>query len=526
MEKMLGVMLDCSRNAVMNVDTIKKYASLIKKMGYNTLMLYTEDTYEVNNQPFIGYMRGRYTKDEIKEIDAYCCDIGIELIPCIQTLAHLEGMLRWRDVYEEIRDCDNILLANHEKTYQLISDMFSTISECFSTNKIHIGMDEAYMVGLGKYRTLYGDMDRFDIINNHLHKVCEIAEKYNFECMIWSDMFCKLALNIESQYETADLSQLKEKAALPDNVSLVYWDYYSTDYERYANNIKTNKAFGKKVYFAGGAWTWKGFIPDNDFSIKTTQPAVTACNDYDVDGMFITLWGDDGNECSKFSVLPTLMYMAELSRGNSDIESIKKKFEEIVHCDFDSFLLMDKLDTPGGKHTESPNRYILYNDLFMGLSDWRCSEKDEEYYTNLANELGEVEKSEYRYLFDTAKKLAEVLALKVNLGNITRSAYLKNDISELKKLADKYDVLIKKIEDFHGTFEEQWMKEYKPHGFDVQDLRIGGLIQRIKSLKNRLNKYITGEIKNIPELEEERLEAECLPRWSHYVSANIVSHSV
>ena len=36
MEKMLGVMLDCSRNAVMKPETVKHYANIVKKMGYNT----------------------------------------------------------------------------------------------------------------------------------------------------------------------------------------------------------------------------------------------------------------------------------------------------------------------------------------------------------------------------------------------------------------------------------------------------------------------------------------------------------
>ena len=89
MEKMLGAMVDCSRNAVMNVPTVKKFAKLIRSMGYNTLMLYTEDTYEVDNQPAFGYQRGRYSQEELRELDQYCLSIGIELIPCIQTLAHL-----------------------------------------------------------------------------------------------------------------------------------------------------------------------------------------------------------------------------------------------------------------------------------------------------------------------------------------------------------------------------------------------------------------------------------------------------
>ena len=52
MSNMLGVMLDCSRNAVMKPEQVKQYARIIRDMGYNTLMLYTEDTYEVENQPF------------------------------------------------------------------------------------------------------------------------------------------------------------------------------------------------------------------------------------------------------------------------------------------------------------------------------------------------------------------------------------------------------------------------------------------------------------------------------------------
>ena len=45
-DKLLGVMLDCSRDAVYTVETLKNYFRLLKKMGYNSVQLYTEDTYE------------------------------------------------------------------------------------------------------------------------------------------------------------------------------------------------------------------------------------------------------------------------------------------------------------------------------------------------------------------------------------------------------------------------------------------------------------------------------------------------
>ena len=64
----VGVMLDCSRGAVYSVETLKKYIDVLKKMVFSSLQLYTEDTYEVGGEPFFGYLRGRYSKEELKEL--------------------------------------------------------------------------------------------------------------------------------------------------------------------------------------------------------------------------------------------------------------------------------------------------------------------------------------------------------------------------------------------------------------------------------------------------------------------------
>ena len=38
-------------------------------MDYNALMLYTEDTYTVKNEKYFGYLRGRFTADELRELE-------------------------------------------------------------------------------------------------------------------------------------------------------------------------------------------------------------------------------------------------------------------------------------------------------------------------------------------------------------------------------------------------------------------------------------------------------------------------
>ena len=119
----MGVMVDCSRNAVYTVDALKRFIILLEKMGFNMLMLYTEDTFEIPEEPYFGYFRGRYTQAEIKEIDAFAKEHGVELVPAIQTLAHL-ARLKYHRKYEGMFDCNDILNLADERTYDLIDKMF------------------------------------------------------------------------------------------------------------------------------------------------------------------------------------------------------------------------------------------------------------------------------------------------------------------------------------------------------------------------------------------------------------------
>ena len=150
-KKRFGAMLDMSRNGVMKVEQVKKIAQMLAAFGYNTLLLYTEDTYEVDGEPYFGLFRGRYSKEELKELDCFCLSIGIELIPCIQTLAHLNQIFIWAVYHDHIHDTGDVLLVEEERTYQLLDRMFKTLRECFSSDRIHIGLDEATQLGRGRY---------------------------------------------------------------------------------------------------------------------------------------------------------------------------------------------------------------------------------------------------------------------------------------------------------------------------------------------------------------------------------------
>ena len=72
----LGVMVDCSRNAVPKISTLKKFVRYLSFMGYTFLGLYMEDTLKIDGEPYIGYQRGAYTVKDIQELDTYAQQYG------------------------------------------------------------------------------------------------------------------------------------------------------------------------------------------------------------------------------------------------------------------------------------------------------------------------------------------------------------------------------------------------------------------------------------------------------------------
>lgn len=500
--KSLGVLLDCSRNVVYTIAALKKYIKILSRMGYTQLQLYTEDTLQIDGEEQFGYLRGRYAAEEMMELDAFSRKNGIELVPCIQTLAHMWGLTRWWDYYE-CTDTSDILLADEERTYKLLDNVFKTCARIFTSRRINIGMDEAEMTGLGKYLQKHGYRNRFEVLLGHLQKVCAIAEKYGFKPMMWSDMFFKLASG-GNYYAEQPISIPEEVInAVPKNLQLIYWDYYTENRKVYDAMLSSHRKFGNDIIFAGGAWAWSGFVPHNRLSIRRNNIALAACAEQGIDEILITSWRDDGGECSLFGNLPSLWYAAENSRGNFDEASIKSGFKKIAGIDLEGFLLLDEPDIIDGEVKQvNPSKYMLYSDPFLGWLDCSVQEERCKKFEVLKNKLLEYASDKnFGYIFKCVAELCNVLEIKYALGVRTRRAY-KSGGNELDTLIIDYSEAEKRLERFYRAFKKQRERECKSFGFEIHDIRLGGLISRIRNCKEQLINYRKGRIKFIDTLEE------------------------
>ena len=508
-----GAMIDCSRNAVPTVATLKDYLCQMALMGLDTLMLYTEDTYEIEGEPYFGFQRGRFSLSELREIDDFAASYGIEVVPCMQTLAHLNAIFRHRPAYECLHDIDDILLVDEPKTYELIDKMIAACRRAFRSNRIHIGMDEAEHLGRGRFLDRNGPQETREILQRHLEKVCDICKKYDFSPMMWSDMFFKLAkADTGNQYYRSELSQ-ELIDSVPAGVSLVYWDYVTLDSDVYRENLARHALFkNNDTVFAGGAWKWVGYSPRSLYSLETSRLALAECRKAGVKDVFVTLWGDNGAEASLYAVHPALQLFAEMNFHETvDDDLLARRFKTCTDGIFEDFMLADALDTPpGGSDMKlvQPSRYLLYQDNLLGLFDFHVGEGYNDHYKALVEKFRAAAARNPRYAktFTTWAALSQVLSNKAEIGKALFAAYHAGDKQELKRLAT--DVLPKIADDvdtLRAAEEAQWMSESKPFGFEILDIRLAGTAARARTAARRVLAFVNGNTEFIPELEAERL---------------------
>lgn len=497
--KQLGIMLDCSRNAVAKPDMLKRLICLLVLMGYNYLQLYMEDTYELPDEPYFGYKRGRYSAEELKEVVAFADKFDFEMMPCIQTLAHLKTLANW-SVYYEYMDIEDILLVNDDRTYALIRKCIQFCKEVFHTKRINIGTDEAFHLGRGKYIERYGYRSKHDIYLDHLKKVFEICREEDAEPEFWADAF----YNTECPNEEV-------QAIFDGTQTPIYWDYYSTDIKWHDEQMHKLKEYAGKVIYGGGLWKWMGYAPDNAYSDRVTDSAFEAAEKNDVDNILMTAWGDDGDECSIYAVIPSMWHAAQkLYPCDVDKNRLIKLLTGYTDEEWRMTDLLNRV-MPDCQKRNNAAKYLLHNDFLIGLLDYHIPDHAGEFYRELLPRFEQLAKreSQFAYIFKTYAALCRVLIRKATYSKRLYSAYQEKDYKTMRALLDELQDIKRDLEEFFKIYRDYWFVENKGFGFETMDVRIGSLIVRIETVTAVLNDYLDGRTERVYELEEERIDYWC-----------------
>ena len=166
--------------------------------------------------------KAHYSLEEVKDFVAYCENLGLEVIPLVQTFGHLEFVLKHEE-FSYLRDVEEMpesICPCHEDTMSVIRDIVDQVMAVHpKASYLHIGCDEVYH--LGECQPCAANMTgRNEIFLNHVSNVANhVRDTWQVTPIVWDDMLRNLMVD-----------EMKPLASL---VEPMVW-VYAPDVERFA----------------------------------------------------------------------------------------------------------------------------------------------------------------------------------------------------------------------------------------------------------------------------------------------------
>ena len=493
----VGSLLDlCQGNMTLTVSSMKTLLRRHALMGMNCCMLYMEDTFDVPGYEYFGFMRARYTYDELKELDDYADALGIELVPAIQALSHQSTVVHW-DQFEPMRENRRTLLPGAEETYQFLRAELQAVSAPFRSRRIHLGMEECDHLGRGAYYLQHGDVPFETIYFDHLRRVCAIAAELGLEPILFDDR----------RFANVDLSEF------PAGLQRMFYSYSPHDEAWYEKRFDQRRSDRGNLQFAPTVWTYLSFGP-NWALTKENLRCLPACRTRNIRQVYDTIWEIGQDTDFRVNYYGLQMFAEACYRHEGDLA---ERFRICCGGDAEGLLLLHDFDNIPGVpnenllgHPSAASEFLLFQDPMAGMFDFDIDGLPlQAHYEALSEKLkphlDAAAGTEWESVFRYYVTLADVLALKSELGlNITK-AYKAGDKAALQALAgETIPEAARRMKALRLLARENWFVLGKPLGWEVYDIRYAGVIGRLDSAEAAIRDYLEGRRAALEELEDPR----------------------
>ena len=476
-----AVMLDVSRDKVPTMQTLHDLIDRLASWKVNQVQLYTEHTFAYRNHTDVHGAASPLTADEILDLDAFCRDRYIELVPNQNCLGHMN---RWlvHDGYRALAIApdgfvDPYGLGHPAMTLDpaqpgsltLIRELLAELLPLFSSRRVHIGLDETWELPrerLGEY---------FDWIAT-LRALPELSDR---EVIIWGDMF------------SGDAELVGH---VPEGVTVCEWGYDAG----YPFDERTALLAAARIPFwvAPGTSSWLSIGGRVTNAIENCRDAAKAALAHGAAGFLNTDWGDRGHLQQLPISEPGLAYGAAVSWCFDTNADIDLEAALSVHAfDDPTGDLASALIAIGDAHRELtpqvPNHSILVLHLYFpqvrvghGLTRGITAEELDAVERRLATARVAVDRArprrsdaaqladELHWTIDVMALLADDARARIagdgSLGSVSEA--------QRREFADRVDTII----DRHHAL---WLARNRP----------GGLADSVAWLDNLRAAYLTGQ---------------------------------
>lgn len=292
-----GVLLDISRDRVPTLETLQGLVDKLYTLKINQLQLYMEHTFAYKGHEIIWQHASPLTKEDIRKLDAYSRDRGVELVPNQNSLAHMhrwimhENYCKYAESPSEInRDIienenygvrSDSLCPTDPGTLELIKDLYEQLLPNFTSRQINAGLDEPNDLAKGgeRSRSAITSEGSSQIYLEYLKKIYDLVKSYGADRLMqfWADFV---------------LSNQGMICLLPKDVIPLVWGYGD------GYPFESGKCFNDwniKWYVCPGTSAWSSFGGRTRDSVRNLTQAAFKGKENKAAGFLITDWGDNGH---------------------------------------------------------------------------------------------------------------------------------------------------------------------------------------------------------------------------------------
>ena len=304
-----GYYLDCSRGRIPTLDSLKRTVDLLCQYKINEFQLYVEHTYLFRNLSEAWRDDDPLEAEEIMELDRYCRQRHIELIPSLATFGHMYEILSTKTCTElcELPDSDRMpftyynamahhtINPTHPRAMDFIKGLVLEYSALFTSKKFNICCDETFDLGKGRSAEAAEKEGAQTLYIRHLGELCRWLLEKGITPVYWGDILAK---------------EPRSYDWLPKGGICLNWGY-APDYPE--DEIRALAEMGAVQYACPGLSTWCHLIPQIRDSFSNIRTMCRYAHRYGAIGLLNTDWGDYGHICAPEFSVPGILYGAAFS---------------------------------------------------------------------------------------------------------------------------------------------------------------------------------------------------------------------
>lgn len=313
-----GFMLDVSRCKVPTMESVYSMIDLLASLHVNELQLYIEHTFAFTDHRTVWQNASPFTATEIQEIDRYCKDRFIELVPNLNSFGHFE---RWlcHDNYKHMAECPDgfrrenpfierdhgTTLKPNQASLDFVDSLYKEYLPNFSSHQFNVGMDEPWELGQGWSKDQVDKMGKDKVYLNHLDGIRGLVESHGKEMQFWADVL---------------LENPKNAKLLPSSASPIIWGY-EPDHP-FQEQAQAISDCNLRYCLAPGTGTWRSFTGRWPNAMQNIDSAIINAKEYGAEGILLTSWGDCGNHQPWATLYPALFYGAAQAWAGQPINEL------------------------------------------------------------------------------------------------------------------------------------------------------------------------------------------------------------